>query len=158
MDVHAANDDDAEPARWRPFFRIAGSGYGVDDASSPEWRQLNHGWQKEWTIEDDPQRAHERSKNPVCVYDLSHAERNCADLAARCELATGGRVIRTRAPEGVDFAFVTFEREEHARALCETGLTFEGSEATHFVEAVRLPGPALVRWRREMRERVGSAE
>jgi len=90
MDANDANDDDAAPARWRPFFRIAGSGYGVDDASSPEWRQLNHGWQKDWTIEDDPQRAHERSKNPVCVYDLSHAERNCADLAARCELATDG--------------------------------------------------------------------
>jgi hypothetical protein len=112
------------------------------------------------------------------VYDLPEHRRNAADVTAACERATApkGKVTRAFAPPGVDFVFVTFAREEDAAALCASGLAFEDDDddddddeakamdeakgkntKVYECEAVRIPGPALVRWRQSMRAAAADA-
>ena len=70
-----------------PFFRVAGSGYAIDEKGTPEYNQLRYGWQSQWRVEDDELERHLRSKNPCVVYDLPRRRRNAADVVAACERA-----------------------------------------------------------------------
>ena len=153
-----------------PFFEIAGSGYAIDEPNTPEYRQMKYGWQSEWTMEEDGQERFARLKNPCVAYDLPESKRNASDVLEACERAVrGGKVTRCYVPEGEDFAFVTFARDEDAATLCERGLSFDDDEndddgvrtnddgenserstkskKTYTVEALKIPGPALVGWR-----------
>ena len=158
--------NDARP--FGAFFEIAGSGYAIDEPNTPEYRQMQYGWQADWTIEDDGQERYARLKNPCVAYDLPEHKRNASDVLEACEKAVhGGKVTRCYVPEGTDFAFVTFARDEDAATLCGLGLSFDDDEdagtnddsdaitvrskKTYAVEALKIPGPALVNWRERVR-------
>jgi hypothetical protein len=162
------------------FFEIAGSGYAIDEPNTPEYRQMKHGWQSEWTMDDDGQERFARLKNPCVTYDLPESKRNASVVLEACERAVrGGKVTRCYVPEGEDFAFVTFARDEDAATLCERGLSFDDDEndaddvqtnddgenserstkskKTYTVEALKIPGPALVGWRERVRAKATAA-
>jgi hypothetical protein len=156
-----------------PFFRVAGSGYAIDEKGTPEYNQLRYGWQSQWRVEDDELERHSRSKNPCVVYDLPRRRRNAADVVAACEAEVKHRIKRCFIPDGESFAILTCESEEGAAALCARGLRFDdddddddddaettgvndgtnerSSSGTCRVEALRVPGPAVTRWRRRLR-------
>lgn len=150
------------PGRFNPFFRIAGSGYAVDERGAAEHAQITRGWQSDWSLErDEPLEAHALSKNPCVAYDVPKHARNAADIIALCERATAGETpTRVFVPRGEDFAFITFPSEDGARALCASGLPCEddgGASIACEVEAARIPGPALCRWRARLREQAERA-
>ena len=160
-----ANDDtdafdDTAPV-FAPFFAIAGAGYAMDIQGTPEYRQMHHGWQAQWTIEDDPLQAHALSANPCVVYDITDgASASAADVIDACERATGGgKVARCFAPDGADFAFVTFAEDAHAARLCADGVVIAHcGEAPRTVMPARIPAPALVKWRADVRARCATAK
>ena len=145
----------SEQPTFAPFFRIAGTGYAIDEKGTPEYRQMKHGWQSEWTMDDEPTESHALSSNPVVMYDVPENSRNAADVIAACERALDGeRVVRAFVPPGRDFAFVTFARDEGAKALCDRGVAFDygrGNAIACACAPARVPGPAVVRWRDELR-------
>jgi len=161
--------DEGEHAAFAPFFHIAGSGFAVDVKGTAEYRQMNHGWQATWTPEDDGREAHATSANPCVVYGVTSAGKSARDIIDACERATGGKVVRCFAPEGVDFAFVTFAEERHARACVERGVVVRASTLigddegtsrdalTCKVFPARTPAPELVAWRARARARVAGA-
>jgi hypothetical protein len=157
-----ANDDafdDTAPV-FAPFLAIAGSGYDIDIQGTPEYRQMHHGWQAQWTIEDDPLQAHALSANPCVVYGVTDASASAADVIDACERATGGgKVARCFAPSGADFAFVTFAEDAHAARLCADGVVIAHcGEEPRKVMPARIPAPALVKWRADVRARCATAK
>ncbi len=151
--------DDTAPV-FAPFFAIAGSGYAIDVQGTPEHRQMHHGWQAQWTIEDDPLQAHAARSNPCVVYDIADASASAADVIDACERATGGgKVARCFAPCDADFAFVTFAEDAHAARLCADGVVIAhcGDEPRRVMPA-RIPAPALVKWRADVRARCDAAK
>jgi len=154
-----AFDDDTAPV-FAPFFAIAGAGYAMDIQGTPEYRQMHHGWQAQWTIEDDPLQAHALSANPCVVYDITDASASAADVIDACERATGGgKVARCFAPDGADFAFVTFAEDAHAARLCADGVVIAHcGEEPRTVMPARIPAPALVKWRADVRARCATAK
>lgn len=152
----------ASTASFNPFFRIAGSGYAVDERGTTEHAQVTRGWQSAWSLEDEPLESHALSQNPCVAYDLPRNVRNAADIIALCERATAGaKPTRVFVPHGEDFAFVTFPTEDAARALCASGLSCEddtGARVACEVAAARTPAPALCRWRARLRDASARAQ
>ena len=89
-----------------PFFRVAGSGYAIDEKGTPEYNQLRYGWQSQWRVEDDELEGWMPTEHsPYFAFETKYTKASKRLMPAKTSLtlATAGCALDGKAFEASSF-------------------------------------------------------